>query len=238
MQQSEREGLLSFLAEAILSRRIADRPLKVAIDGRCGSGKSVLSDELGALIRSQGPQVVRPSVDGFHHPRERRYRQGEFSARGYYEDGFNYEAIVETLLRPLSGSVFPVVCREVSHDVRVELAFDAPAVNIGAQAILLFEGIFLLRRELDPWWDIKILLDVDPATALTRALARDIGAIGPSDVIQRKYEVRYERAWQIYVNAEHPESKADIVVDNTDLLRPAVIRQTQILSAQRVVHSR
>jgi len=218
----DRGELPNFLARTIIGRRIEGRPLKVAIDGRCGAGKSVLADELGALIRAQGFQVLRPSVDGFHHPRERRYRQGEYSARGYYEDAFNCEAVVESLLKPLSGDVFPVFCREVSLDLRTDLPSDAPPVSVAAEAILLFDGIFLFRRELNPWWDVRILVDVDAETALWRALVRDTEAIGPAESIRRKYEARYEPAWRIYLGAEDPKSKADVVVDNRNFARPRI----------------
>jgi len=220
----DREELLGFLVRVIIGRKVAGRPPKVAIDGRCGAGKSVLADELGALIRARGFQILRPSVDGFHHPRERRYRRGEYSARGYFEDAFNCEAAVDNLLRPLSGDVFPVECREVSLDLRTNLPSDAPSVSAGAEAVLLFDGIFLFRRELNTWWDVRILVDADAETAVSRAVVRDAEAMGPVDLIRRKYEVRYEPAWQIYPDAEDPESKADVVVDNRDFSHPAIPR--------------
>jgi len=220
----DQEELLSFLARTIIGRRIEGRPLKVAIDGRCGAGKSVLADELGALIRAQGFQVLRPSVDGFHHPRERRYRQGEYSARGYFEDAFDCEAVVESLLQPLSGDVFPVGCREVSFDLRTNLPSDSTLVSAGAEVILLFDETFLFRQELNQWWDVRILVDVDAETALWRALVRDTEAIGPAESIRRKYEARYEPAWRIYLGAEDPKSKADVVVDNREFSCPRVLK--------------
>lgn len=198
----------------------------MGIDGRCGAGKSWLADELGALIRARGFQVLRPSVDGFHHPRERRYRQGEFSAQGYYEDAFNCEAAVEMLLRPLSGDVFPVMCREVGLDLRTNLPGDAPSISAGAEAVLIFDGIFLFRCELNSWWDVRILVDVDAKTAIARAPVRDTGVIGPADIVRRKYEMRYEPAWRIYCAAEDPESKADVVVDNRDFGRPGIVKSS------------
>jgi hypothetical protein len=42
--------------------------------------------------------------------------------------------------------------------------------------------------------------------------ARDTGVIGRADAVRRKYEVRYEPAWQIYASAEQPESKADVII--------------------------
>jgi len=129
-------------------------------------------------------------VDDFHHPPEHRYRQGEYSARGYYEDAFDYPAVVDFLHGP------------------------------AGPAILLFEGIFLFRRELNDYWDFRILVDIDAATSLSRALERDV--IGPADVTRRKYEERYEPAWQIYVDLEHPERKADVIIDNRDFHHPRI----------------
>ena len=219
-----RTDLLVFLADEIAKRKADVRPFKVAIDGRCAAGKTTLADGLGSILSERGFDVLRPSVDGFHHPRERRYRQGEYSARGYYEDACDYEAVRRSLLEPLSGHVFPVACREVTFDYREDLPVNAPPVNVGANCILLFEGLFLFRREINAYWDYRILLDIEPETALVRALARD--TVESSDVIRRKYAVRYEPAWQMYAENENPEAKADLVIDNRDAANPQILRRT------------
>ncbi|HTA40809.1 MAG TPA: hypothetical protein VK789_00100 [Bryobacteraceae bacterium] len=218
-----RRDLLDFLAREIAGRKLAKRPLKVAIDGRCASGKTMLADELASKLTASNLEVLRPSVDGFHHPRERRYRKGEYSAAGYYEDAWDYEAVIRLLLSPLSGDVFPVLCRQVARDVRTDMPDIAPPASVGADTVLLFEGLFLFRRELDTYWDFRVLLDIDAATSLRRAIERDSGIIGPAEVVQRKYELRYEPAWQMYVDAEHPESKADVIIDNRDFQSPKLI---------------
>jgi len=220
----EREELLALLVEEILGRKDQSRPLKVAIDGRCASGKSILAHGLVSVLGPSGLAVLRPSVDGFHHPRERRYRQGEYSAKGYYEDAYDYQAIADSLLEPLSGTVFPASCRQVVHDVLTDMPVVDPPISVDANSVLLFEGLFLFRRELNAYWDFRILLDVDAATCLSRALDRDTGVIGPTEVVLRKYELRYEPAWQIYVNEEHPESKADVIVDNRNFLYPHILK--------------
>ena len=45
----EREELLTFVVEEIVERKKEGRPLKVGVDGRCASGKSVLADEASGL---------------------------------------------------------------------------------------------------------------------------------------------------------------------------------------------
>ena len=101
---------------------------------------------------------------------------------------------------------------------------NAPPVNVGANCILLFEGLFLFRREINAYWDYRILLDIEPETALVRALVRD--TVESSDVIRRKYAVRYEPAWQMYAENENPEAKADLVIVNRDAANPQILRRT------------
>ena len=218
-----RTELLVFLADEIVARKPAGKPLKVGIDGRCAAGKSSLADELGQVLKARSFEVLRPSVDGFHHPRERRYQQGEFSPQGYYDDSFNWEAIAAALLIPLSGSVFPVQCRQAGFDVRSNQPIDAPPVSVGAHSILLFDGIFIFRPEVNAYWDYRILVEIDAETSLSRALIRDLASVGNADLVRRKYTLRYEPAWQLYVNAEHPEAQADVIVDNRDLSRPHIL---------------
>ena len=190
-----RADLLTFLANEIVARKREDRPLKVGIDGRCAAGKTMLADELGHVLGAKGFEVLRPSVDGFHHPREHRYRQGEYSARGYYEDAYDYDAVIRWLTGPLAGNT-----------------------------ILLFEGIFVFRSLINDYWDYRILVDVDAETSVARSVIRDTGLIGTADVVRRKMEVRYEPAWQMYVAGENPEGKADVVINNRQVDNPLILK--------------
>jgi uridine kinase len=226
-----REELLAFLVAEIIGRKEQSRPLKVGVDGRCASGKSVLADELAPVLRRRGFDVLRPSADGFHHPRKHRYRQGEYSAGGYYEDAFNYRAVVNYLLQPLSQHSFPVLCRHVAHDVRTDMPISAPPVSVEAHSVLLFDGIFLFRPELNAYWNLRILVEIDAATSVSRAVERD--TTDPPDVVSRKYGERYEPAWQIYVAKERPAAKADLIVDNRDFLHPQVLKPVAVGSDYR-----
>jgi uridine kinase len=101
----------------------------------------------------------------------------------------------------------------------------APPIPVDANSVLLFDGLFLFRRELNTYWDFRILLDIDYTTSLSRALERDMGVLGEADMVRKKCEVRYEPAWLIYVDQERPESKADIIVDNRDFLNPKLLKE-------------
>lgn len=61
-------------------------PVRVAVDGITASGKSTCADEIAAAVSIAGRPVARVSMDGYHHRRAHRHRQGRLSADGYYED--------------------------------------------------------------------------------------------------------------------------------------------------------
>ena len=80
-----------------LARHVAAQhrphPLRVAIDGVDAAGKTTLADELAEPVRALGRPVIRASVDDFHNPRAVRYRMGDDSPEGYFQDSFDLATI-------------------------------------------------------------------------------------------------------------------------------------------------
>ena len=111
------------LADFILSRKPAHRPVIVGINGVDGSGKTVLAEGLSGALRCLGRPAHTISVDGFHHPRERRYRRGEQSPEAYYHDTIDYMALAEEALKPVARSkTFPVRCMVHHFDLARNVA--------------------------------------------------------------------------------------------------------------------
>jgi uridine kinase len=88
---------------------------------------------------------------------------------------------------------------------------------------LLFDGVFLLRPELEGCWDLSVFLQVDPATSLERVLKRDLRLFGTRDAIERRYCERYLPGQQLYVSLVHPERLAEILIDNNDPAAPRLL---------------
>jgi uridine kinase len=53
--------------------------------------------------------------------------------------------------------------------------------------LLLFDGVFLMRRELLPHWDFIVYLHVDPEETLRRALKRDGELFGTRQRVVERY---------------------------------------------------
>jgi uridine kinase len=101
--------------------------------------------------------------------------------------------------------------------------FDAFRAHVLAQprdAPLIADGVFLFHPALADLWDLTIFLRVDRDAALARGLARDSSWM---ENAEERYATRYVPGETRYLEEVDPESRADIVLDTTDLARPRLL---------------
>lgn len=191
----------------------------MAIDGPDAAGKTTLADELEVAVAARGREAIRASVDGFHRPRAERYRLGADSARGYYEDSFDHGGLRRVLLDRLGpGGDRQYRCGV--FDFRADTVLETPVLSAAENAVLLFDGVFLLRPELRDAWELAIFVCVDPAESVRRARGRDLELFGSAEEVERRYRTRYLPGQQLYLDEADPLSRADFVVANDDPAAP------------------
>ncbi|MCC7370695.1 MAG: uridine kinase [Chloroflexi bacterium] len=228
-RETTRQTLLDSLADRIASIR-RPHPVRVAIDGVDAAGKTTLADELAEVIGSRGRSVVRASIDGFHRPRAERQQRGPLSPEGYYHDSFDYSALQETLLLPL-GPRGSRRYRRAVFDSRADRSVEMPTEIADPDAVLLFDGVFLLRPELVSFWDLRVFVDVDFSVAYNRAMLRDLELFGTAAAVHDRYTRRYIPGQRLYLAAAQPRERADIVVTNDDSAHPVlIVRRTDSIS--------
>lgn len=225
----ERDAVLSAVADRVCS--LDQRRVLVGVDGRSGSGKSTLANEVAAHLGQRGRVVIRSTTDSFHRPREERLARGATSADGYYLDSHDLDCIATELL---------IAFREGADQVLIA-AFDEPTdtaceeiVDVAADAVLVFDGLFLHRPDFAAVWDVSVYLDADERcdAEWLQYLLADL----PDDVSQRAVELdrrlaaarwpRYRNGWARYIGDVTPRSRATVVVDNNDLTQPRIVEAT------------
>ena len=216
----ERSRCLETLARLIL-RLERPHPVRVAIDGPDAAGKTILADELALIIERSGRPVIRASIDGFHRPRAKRLARGVEAPEGYCHDSFDYPTLRTVLLDRLGPSGGREFRRRV-FDYRIDAPVDAPTEVAPANAVLVFDGVFLLRDELIGSWDFSVFLAVPFAETQRRAALRDVALFGNAEEVLHRYAVRYVPGQQLYYGQAHPQEKATVVVDNEDPDRPSL----------------
>ncbi|MBD3280959.1 AAA family ATPase, partial [Candidatus Dojkabacteria bacterium] len=199
-------------------------PILVGIDGVDGSGKTTLADNMAKRIEKSGRQIIRISIDGFHNPSAIRYKQGKNSAKGYYQDSFNYNLLIDNLLEPLSTGNLEYL--EQVFDYRTDKEVRLRKKKAGKDSILLMDGVFLFRPEIVDYWDIKVFLDVSFNEILSRVVRRtkDQETLGSQNEIIEKYENRYIPGQKLYFKEANPKEMVDILIDNADFDNPVIIR--------------
>lgn len=217
----KRSQLLAYLTGRIIEIN-RPHPIRIALDGPDAAGKTTLAEELVTPLQSSGRPVVRASIDGFHNPSSIRYARGLSSPEGYYFDSFNYQMLVESLLAPLGPGGSRRYCAAL-FDYRTNSAVPIETQLAEPNAILLFDGVFLLRPELAGSWDFTIFVDASFEITLARAQERDAAFLGSRKEVRRRYENRYIPGQKLYFAACCPKERAHVVIDNSDPLNPVII---------------
>jgi uridine kinase len=217
MEQGTRDEVLGRLAEAVGSVAVA-HPARVAIDGPPAAGKTTLADELAVLLRAQGRDVIRATIDDFLFPRAQRYPRGEYSAEGCYFDTHDYAALNRVLLDPLG----PGGDRRFQHTVydrTADSVLSPPVTTAAADAVLVFDGVFLLRPELIDRWDLRVFVSTALEKTVDRAVIRERPVSSRAD-IERRWRERYIPSQQLYFARARPAERADIIVYNDEPRQP------------------
>jgi uridine kinase len=215
-----RGELIDRIADHLLAHR-PGHPLRVAVDGITAAGKTTFAGELAAAVAVRGRPVARVSMDGYHHPRAHRHRQGRDSADGYYQDAYDFPAFAKLVLDPLGagGRYRPAI---------IDLATDTPVspqqIQLASDAVLIVDGSFLQRAELAGRWDEVVFLQTGFAAARGRGANRDATAFGGVEQAGHAFDNRYHAACRRYLDEVDPATHASILVDHEQPTEPRLIR--------------
>jgi uridine kinase len=214
MKSSE---LLQHIADEIQEIKL-DRPLLVAIDGRDAAGKTIFAHELALKLMDEGRNVIEASIDGFHNPREIRYKRGRDDPEGYYRNSFNIAALKKHLLVPLKVGCMHY--RTQVFDYRTNQAVEVPKKKAQCDSILVFDGVFTHRPEIRCYWNYSIYLYVSEEESLRRGIMRNPGE---EEEAKRRYMARYRSGQRLYHTESEPMKHASIIVDNNDPDNPVIL---------------
>ncbi|MFD5260119.1 hypothetical protein ACFWJC_04660 [Bacillus wiedmannii] len=197
-------------------------PTRVGVSGITASGKTTFANELAEEIKKRGLPVTRASIDDFHNPRVIRYAKGKESARGYYEDAHDYTAFKERLLKPL-GPNGNLQYETISHNLITDMHVHNEPLLAQPNMVLIVDGTFLLKKDIEYLFDYKIFVDTDFEIARKRGVERETEAFGSYEEAEKIFLNRYHAACKMYIDEHNPKSCANVVFQNSDFHDPVVV---------------
>ena len=196
------------IVDEIMKRRSLGKTFMVGLDGLGGAGKSTAAEEVKRLLAEKGINAEIFHIDDFIHPKAVRYNDSYPQWEQYYYLQWRYAHFKQSVWAPVKEGreLPPVELYDKDNDTYVVRGFSLPEGSV-----VITEGIFLQREELDGIFDLMVYFDVDEKERLRRVLLRD-GYIGDETAIREKYENRYFPAERYYSEKYRPAEKADMVI--------------------------
>lgn len=180
----------------------------IGIDGLGGAGKTTIAARLCQEIEKNSYHTILLHMDDFIKERKERYNSAYPEWSCYYDFQWRYDYFIDAIDRMKS-------IRE--RNIEIELydkdndTYFGECFSVKEGTIIVVEGIFLQRKELQNLFDYMIYIDIPEDARLKRVLKRDT-YIGNEKEILDRYENRYFPAEHKYIEECRPSENADFVM--------------------------
>ncbi|MGD0780215.1 MAG: HAD-IA family hydrolase [Dehalococcoidales bacterium] len=191
-----------------------DKAFVIGVNGIDGAGKTQFAEALEVFLKTQGELTQLIHLDDFHNPKAIRYG-GSDQADNYYNRSFNIGLVIDKLLSPMQKKQ-PISLKLKTLDLQTDKYTNERKYVIKPNTIVIFEGVFLFRKELAPYIDLKVFLHISFDESKRRAMIRD------SEADIKKYDEKYLPAQRKYLTEYPPAKVADIIIDNTNWDYPVI----------------
>lgn len=190
-------------ADAVLERikiPVGNKTFIIAIDGRCASGKTTLTE---ALMKKTGCNVIH--ADHFFLRKEQRTRQRLEQAGG----NIDYERIRDEVLVPLKREG---TCSYRKFDCK-SMSLCDEVITVGYNALTVVEGSYSCHPDLWEYYDFRVFLSVVQGEQLERIRKRN------GDEAALVFQKRWIPLEEKYFDAYRISERCDLTVDtSSDIL--------------------
>jgi uridine kinase len=204
---------LQVVIEQILATRAsipAQRSVLVAITGIDGCGKGYVAAQLLKQLMAQGIRAAITSVDGWLNLPQVRFDRSN-PAQHFYLHSIRFDEMFSQLVLPLRDR--RSLRLEADYAEETAAAYRRHIYGFEELDVILLEGIYLLKRPFQAYYDLSVWIECSFETALERAIARAQEGLTPEATVEA-YRNIYFPAQEIHFQRDDPRSAATLVVNN------------------------
>ena len=212
MIKAANPDLESVLDQIAGARRSIDarRSMLVAISGIDASGTGYVTSRLASSSHAQGVRVATINVDGWLNLPAVRLSTID-PAEHFYQHAIRFEEMLSELVFPLRDR--KGLHLEADHATETGTAYGRFVYEFADIDVILLEGIYLLKRAFQRYYDLSVWIECSFATALRRAIARSQEGLSIGETISA-YRTIYFPAQEIHLERDYPRGAANLFVDN------------------------
>lgn len=173
----------------------------LGIDGLSRAGKTTFVKKLASMLESKKIQNMIIHIDDHIVERKSRYNTGQDEWQEYYYLQWDIESLKEILFEKLSYSnelELPFYDHALDRHEYKEL-------NIADKKVIIVEGIFLLRKEWNSYFDFTVFLDCPREVRFSRESLK-------TQLNIEKFNKRYWKAEDFYLEKVRPIEKAHLIL--------------------------
>lgn len=200
-------------------RSISDeRSVLIAISGIDASGKGYFTERLVGALQTIGVRAVSINVDAWLSLPDKRFGASDLPVN-YYHNAIRFEEMFAQTVFPLRDSRSWRV--EINFADETSTEYCRRTMEFEDVDVIVLEGIYLLKRGFQAYYDRCIWIECGFETALERAISRGQEGLPPEETI-RDYQTIYVPAQEIHFQRDNPKGVANLIVNNDERLGPVI----------------
>ena len=188
----------------------------VAISGIDGSGKGYLAEKIVRMLLQQHLRVANVNIDGWLNLPDKRFSKTN-PAEHFYQHAIRFDELFAQLVFPLRER--RSVCLEANYAEETATKYRKHTYKFEDIDVIVLEGIDLLKRQFQAYYDLSFWVECSFDTALERSIARAQEGLPPEETVNA-YQTIYFPAQEIHFNLDQPRAAVTASVNND----PTMIR--------------
>ncbi|MGE3536834.1 MAG: uridine kinase [Candidatus Tectimicrobiota bacterium] len=186
------------------------RSVLVAVTGIDGCGKGYVTAQIVHALQARGVRSAGINIDGWLNLPHVRFSNSN-PAEHFYLHAIRFDQMFAELVLPLRDRRSLRI--EAEYTEETATTYRRHVYEFADIDVIMLEGIYLLKREFQAYYDLSFWIECSFETALERAIARAQEGLPPEETVAA-YRNIYFPAQEMHFARDHPLTAATATISN------------------------